>query len=179
MDLFYSIQYPVRANAPRLTLTMTTTRISPSSTSMDSSSHTRSPVAATTPERPTRYYFRNLEEDLELVSSGIAGHQKEGMPPMTHSACLEDAIDTLGMSSSPADDDDDDSSSDDGSSGMMSGRSYDQYGRNDSRSRMQISPPLSASSSSSFASSMQQNSKVYWGHARGLKVLDRTQFLMD
>ncbi|KAF8934169.1 hypothetical protein BGZ52_005581 [Haplosporangium bisporale] len=178
MDPFYSIQYPIRANASRLTITTTTTRTSPSSTSMDSSSHARSPVAATASERPTRYYFRNLEVDMELVSSGIAGHQKEGMPPMTHSACLEDAVDALGMSSSLADDDDN-SSSDDGSSGMMSGRGYDQYGRNDWRSRMQISPPLSASSSSSFASGIEQNSGVDGGHARGLKVLDRTQFLMD
>lgn len=115
---------------------------------------------------------------MELVSSGIAGHQKEGIPPMTHSACLEDAIDTLGMSSSFADDDDS-NSSDDGSSRMIGGHSNDQYGRNDWRSRMQISPPLSASSSLSFASSMEQDSEVDGGHARGLKVLDRTQFLVD
>lgn len=174
MDLFYSIQYPVHANITKLTVATTTTRVSASSTSTDSSSHARSLVAATAPERSTRYYFRNLEEDMELVASGIAGHQKEGIPPKTHSAFLEDTIDTLGMSSSFADDD---SSSDDSSSRMANGRG-DEHHRHDSRSRMQISPPLSASSSSSsFGSSMGQYSEEK-GHAR-LRVMDRAQFLVD
>ncbi|KAF9337420.1 hypothetical protein BG006_004855 [Podila minutissima] len=176
MDLFYSVQYPVRASIAKLTFTTTTTRISPSSTSIDSSSHARPLVAATAPERPTRYYFRNLEEDMELATSGIAGHQKEGEPPKTHSAYLENAIDTLDMSSSLADDDDS-SSSDDGSSRMMSGRG-DEHHRHDWRSRMQISTAMSESSSSSFGSIREQNSEVEGGPAR-FKVLDRTQFLVD
>ncbi|KAG0033908.1 hypothetical protein BGZ81_006929 [Podila clonocystis] len=173
MDLFCSIQYPVRANAIKLTITTTTTRVSSSSTSMDSSSHAKSHIA-TAPERPSRYYFRNLEEDMELVTSGIAGYQKEGVPPKTHSAYLEDAIDTLGMSSSLADDDD--SCSDDGSSRMMIGHGGEHHSH-DWRSRMQISPPLSASSPSSFGSSIEQSSEVGEGHPRGIKVLDRAQFL--
>ncbi|KAG0347019.1 hypothetical protein BG005_000407 [Podila minutissima] len=176
MDLFYSAQYPARANITKLTITTTTTRVSPLSTSIDSSSHARPLVAATAPERPTRYYFRNLEEDIELVTSGVAGHQKEGEPPKTHSAYLEDAVDTLGMSSSLADDDDG-SSSDDGSSRMMSGRG-DEHHRHDWRSRMQISPPMSGSSSSSFGSSMEQKSEMEGGSVR-FKVLDRAQFLVD
>ncbi|KAF9431138.1 hypothetical protein BGZ94_008288 [Podila epigama] len=168
-------QYPVRANATKVTITTTTTSNTMSAAnhiSSNASSHARALVAATAPERPTRYYFRNLEEDMELIASGLAGHQKEGVPPKTHSVYLEDAIDSLGMSSSIDDD-------------YLMGRRNDDDSeqRIDWRARRLATPQLSSSSTSlsSMASDIEQNPGPVDGqqhhHTRGLHVLDRAQFM--